>query len=61
MRAEHGNPDRVRRVHGRAGRPTVREAELSGGNRMSKKPMPAGESRQETGVVGLLLQAADPG
>ena len=28
----------------RAGRPTVRRAEFSGGNRMSKKRMPAGES-----------------
>src|SRR5947199_2130237 len=58
MRAEHGNPDRVRRVWGRSGRPTVRRAEVSGGNRMSKKPRPAGESRQETGIVGLLLQTA---
>jgi hypothetical protein len=33
-----------------AGKPTVREAEFSGGNRMSKKRMPVGESRQETGT-----------
>ena len=32
----------------RFGRPTARTAESSGGNRMSKKPMPVGESRQET-------------
>jgi hypothetical protein len=32
----------------RFGRPTVRTAEFSGGNRMSKKLMPVGESRQET-------------
>jgi hypothetical protein len=32
------------------GKPTVREAELSGGNRMSKKRTPVGESQQETGT-----------
>jgi hypothetical protein len=32
----------------RSGRPTVRRAEIFGGNRMSKKRMPVGESRQET-------------
>src|SRR6188508_2625570 len=35
----------------RVGRPTVRRAEFSGGNRMSKKRMPAGESRQETSTT----------
>jgi len=37
MRAEHVNPDRVRAVSWRPGRPTVRRVEFSGGNRMSKK------------------------
>jgi hypothetical protein len=32
----------------RAGRPTARKAESCAGNRMLKKPMSAGESRQET-------------
>jgi hypothetical protein len=41
-----------------AGRPTVRDVESSGGNRMSIKRMPVGESRQETGTKQwLLLQA----
>jgi hypothetical protein len=40
----------------RAGRPTVRRAEFPGGNRMPKKPMPAGESRQETRTSWSLLQ-----
>src|SRR6478672_6460545 len=35
----------------RVGRPTVRRAEFSGGNRMFKKRMPAGESRQETSTT----------
>ena len=34
----------------RSGRPTVRRAEISGGNRMPKKRMPVGESRQEPGT-----------
>ena len=29
------------------GRPTVRGAEVPGGNRMPKKPMPVAERRQE--------------
>ena len=33
-----------------AGRPTVRKAELLGGNRMAKKRMPAAERQQETGT-----------
>jgi len=41
MRAEHGNPGRVRAAWGRSGRPTVRNAEFSAGNRMPKKRMPA--------------------
>ncbi len=32
----------------RPGRPIVRAAEFSGGNRMPKKRMPVGESRQDT-------------
>jgi hypothetical protein len=51
MRAEHGNPDRVRAALVAVGRPTVRRAEFSGGNRMSKKRMPVGESRQETSTT----------
>ena len=31
------------------GRPTVRRAEIPGGNRMPKKRMPVAERRQETG------------
>lgn len=41
-RQSTGSPTR------RSGRPTVREAESSGGNRMLKKRMPVDESRQET-------------
>jgi hypothetical protein len=42
-----------------AGGPTARNAESSGGDRMSKKRRPAGESQQETGAgLWLLLQAA---
>jgi hypothetical protein len=54
MRAEHGNPVRVRDAVGRAGKPTVRRAELPGGNRMPKKRTPVAERQQETGttVVG---------
>jgi hypothetical protein len=40
IRAEHGNPVRVRAAWGRAGRPTVRKAESSAGNRMPKKQTP---------------------
>lgn len=35
----------------RPGRPIVRAAEFSGGNRMLKKRMPVGESRQETTTI----------
>ena len=38
-RAEHGNPGRVPAAWGRAGRPTVRAAEFSVGNKMPKKRM----------------------
>jgi hypothetical protein len=43
-----------------AGKPTVREAQLLGGNRMPKKRTPVAERRQETGTRWLLLQAAVP-
>src|SRR5436190_315328 len=33
-----------------AGKPTVRKAQLSGGNRMIEKQMPAAETQQETGT-----------
>lgn len=39
-RAEHGNPGRVLTAWERAGRPTVREAESSAGNKMPKKRKP---------------------
>src|SRR5437667_5308171 len=41
-----------------AGKPTVREAELLGGNRMPKKRTPVAERQQETGTLWPLLQAA---
>jgi hypothetical protein len=59
-RAEHGKPDRVRRDWC-AGKPTVRRAQVPGGNRMPKKRMPAAERRQETGTVWLPLQVAVAG
>jgi hypothetical protein len=40
-RAEHGKPGRVLAAWERFGRPTVREAELSAGNKMPKKRMSA--------------------
>ena len=61
-RAEHGNPVRVRRCGfvPVAGKPTVREAEVLGGNRMPKKRMPVAERQQETGTLWPLLQAVVP-
>jgi hypothetical protein len=44
-----------------AGRPTVREAEFRGGNRMPKKRMPVAERRQEAGTLWPLLQAVVAG
>ena len=41
-----------------AGRPTVRRAELPGGNRMVEKRMPVAERRQETTAAGPALQLA---
>jgi hypothetical protein len=35
------------------GKPTVRKAELPSGQRMTKKRMPVGESRQETETLRL--------
>jgi hypothetical protein len=58
MRAEHGNPVKVRCAS--AGKPTVRRAEFRGGNRMPKKRRPAAERQQETGTGRPLLQAAVP-
>ena len=55
-RAEHGNHRQVRCVS--AGRPTVREAESRGGNRMPKKRMPAAERRRETRAEGRAPAAA---
>jgi hypothetical protein len=49
-RAERGNPVEVRSALGRAGKPTVRNAQILGGNRMTEKRMPAAERRQETGT-----------
>jgi hypothetical protein len=40
-----------------SGRPTVREVEVLAGTGWSKKRMPVAERRQETGMVGGLLQA----
>ena len=36
---------------GCGGRPTVREAEVHGGNRTPKKQMPVAERQQESGAV----------
>jgi hypothetical protein len=54
-RAERGNPVGVRcsRRRGR-GKPTVRGAEVPGGNRMPKKRMPVAERQQESGAAGLV-------
>jgi RNA-directed DNA polymerase len=52
MRAERGNPVRVRsRRLGAAGKPTVRKAGFPGGNRTPKKRMPAAERQRESGSV----------
>jgi hypothetical protein len=63
-----GTPTESSLVRG-AGRSTVRNAESSGGNRMPKKRMPAGESQQEIGtrqrpllhVVGSRITGRIPG
>ena len=39
-----------------AGKPTVRRAQLPGGNRMAEKRMPVAERRRETARAGLALQ-----
>ena len=41
-----------------AGKPTVRGAQIPGGNRMPKKRMPVAERPQETRALWSLLQAA---
>ena len=46
VRAERGNPAWVRPL---AGKPTVRRAQLPGGNRMTEKRMPVAERQRETG------------
>jgi hypothetical protein len=45
---EHGNPVAVRWIRPAIDRPTVREAELRGGNRTAKKRMAAAERQQES-------------
>ena len=45
VRAERGNPVEVRPL---AGKPTVRRAQLLGGNRMTEKRTPVAERQQET-------------
>ncbi len=45
----------------RAGKPTVREAQFPGGNRMPKKRMPVAERRRETSMAWPLLQAGGAG
>ena len=52
MRAERDNPVEVRLRCSGAGKPTVREAQFLGGQRMTKKRMPAAEQRQESGTDG---------
>jgi hypothetical protein len=39
-----------------AGKPTVRRAQLHGGNRMTEKRMPVAERRRETARAGPALQ-----
>jgi hypothetical protein len=57
MRAEHGNPARVRA--GQRGRPIVRGAQAPGGTGCPKKRMPAAERQRETrAVIPVLLPGA---
>ena len=51
MRAERGNPVWVRPPG--AGKPTVRNAQSLGGNRMIEKRTPVAERQQETGTRWL--------
>jgi hypothetical protein len=60
VRAERGNPVGVRRRFGVCGKPTVRDAQLPGGNRMTEKPMPAAETQRKPGHDGQPLQLAVP-
>ena len=41
-----------------AGKPTVRRAQLPGGNRMTEKRMPVAERRRETTTMMPVLQPA---
>ena len=47
MRVEHGNPVGVRHAGWGGGKPEVTKAQVPGGNRMPKKPMPVAERRQQ--------------
>jgi hypothetical protein len=55
IHAERGNPVEVRAG---LGRPTVRDAEVLGGNRMPKKRMPAAERQRETTAKGWTFTSA---
>ena len=50
MRAKRDNPDGVRPLATRAGKPTARKAQLPSGQRMTKKRTPAAERQRETGT-----------
>ena len=56
MRVERDNPVGVRIDGERAGKPTAREAQSPGGQRMTKKRMPVAERRQEAGTDGRTLR-----
>ena len=56
VRAERGNPVGVRTSG--FGKPTVRRAQLPGGNRMTEKRMPAAERQRETTTMMPVLQLA---
>jgi len=44
-----------------AGKPTVRKAQVPGGNRVTEKRMPAAERQRETGTCMAGLSAGRPG
>jgi hypothetical protein len=56
MRAEHGNPVRVRAARWRCGRPIARGAQSPGGTGCLRKRMPAAERQQETSAAARLLR-----
>jgi hypothetical protein len=58
MRAERGNPVEVRPL---AGKPTVRRAQLLGGNRMTEKRTLVAERQQETAIGCQPLQLVAAG